>query len=123
MAVVAKGGKIACQKKHDEGGEMSDATKDDTSISFMDDAGLRAFVNGETTHVGATVFQDYCRLAEAEMNRRLARHQLKFLADQNALLVSQEALAKSLKRATWVLSIATMALVLATLVPVLLAKK
>jgi uncharacterized protein YgbK (DUF1537 family) len=96
---------------------------DDTSIPFMDEKHLRDFLEGRTSHPGAVVFPDHLQQAVAEVNRRLARQQHKFLSAQNILLAaqnrmleSQEAVANSLKWATWVLSFATIVLAGATIV-------
>ena len=102
---------------------MSDEQADDTSTPFLDEKHFRDFLEGRSSHPGQVVFPDHLRQAMAEMNRRPARQQGKFLAAQNALLAaqnrlleSQEEAAKSLKWATWVLSFATIVLAGATVV-------
>jgi hypothetical protein len=99
---------------------------DDTSIPFMDEKFFRDFMAGKISHPGQYGFPENLQQAMAEMNRRLARQQTKFLAAQNILLAaqnrmieSQDGVAKSLTRATWVLAFATIFLAVATIVLVI----
>jgi hypothetical protein len=89
---------------------------DDTSIPFMDEKFFRDFLEGKISHAGQVGFPENLQHVMAEMNRRLARQQIKFLVAQNRMLESQEAVAQSLTWATWVLSLATIVLAGATVV-------
>ena len=112
---------VAKQGKEQE--KMPDEQTDDTSIPLIEDQYFRDFLNGKGPFESQADFPSRFQRVAAEMNRRLARQQGKFLAAQNILLAaqnqmleSQEAVAKSLTWATWVLAVATLVLAGATIV-------
>lgn len=90
---------------------MPDIPEDDTALAFLDEDEFRTYFIGMVSESDRHALFPK---VSAEMNRRLARGQMRQLQAQARQNDAQLEVASSLKRATWWLSVATMILAAAT---------